>query len=131
MLNIYQEILMSHYRNPRKKGTLPDAHAIAHEENPSCGDRISIWVQVEEGILVQASFQGEGCIISQAAASMLLEVACGKGLKEIDVLDATFMKKLIGIELGPVRLKCGLLALIALQNTITLYRKGLSDAQSR
>jgi nitrogen fixation NifU-like protein len=118
-MNIYSsgdsQNLMDHYRNPRNRGTISGANVVSAVHNPSCGDTIAIEGIVTDGVLVQLAFTGSGCVISQAAASMLTEVAIGKTVAELKALDAQAMRDLVGIPLGPTRLRCALLALEALQ----------------
>ena len=87
-------------------------------ENPSCGDKIAVTGMIRDGVLTEVAFQGEGCVISQAAASLLLEYAVGKSVVQIRQFDAQFMQELIGILLGPTRLRCALLPLEALQKGV-------------
>lgn len=120
-MNLYQDALVDHYRNPRNRGILERADFESGEDNPSCGDSVSMYGRVQDGRLSAVSFQGKGCVISQAAASMLTQKALGMDLHEIMKLDASFMRQLVGIELGPTRVRCALLALEALQKGIQEY----------
>lgn len=112
MEDFYRENILEHYRNPSHKGTL-DPHTHTHEENnPVCGDQIRIDLFVnDEGIIENTAFSGHGCIISQASASMLMEMVYGKDLGEAKLLDKQAILDALGIEIGPVRLKCALLSL--------------------
>ena len=112
---LYREEILDHYKHPRHKGHLaaPDIHY--HDHNPFCGDELTIELKVEDGIVVDAAFDGRGCAISQASASMLMEEIVGKTLDEVKALDKEFILDLLGIEIGPVRLKCALLSLKALK----------------
>ena len=118
MEKLYHDILMDHYRYPRYKGRLEGADTFFPAENPSCGDRVHIWVKTQDGNLMAASFEGAGCVISQAAASILLERAVGQKCEDIMAYAASTMFDLIGMQLGPVRSRCALLALEALQRAI-------------
>ena len=120
-MNLYQDVLLDHYRNPRNRGALAHPDFQSGEDNPSCGDSINMYGRVENGRLVAVSFEGIGCVISQAAASLLTLEVIGKELHEIMKLDADFMRKLVGIELGPTRVRCALLALGALHKGIKEY----------
>lgn len=120
-MNLYQDALVDHYRNPRNRGIIEFADFESGEDNPSCGDSINMYGQVQDGKLKAVSFQGAGCVISQAAASMLTQKVLGMDLHEIMKLDANFMRQLVGIELGPTRVRCALLALEALQKGIREY----------
>jgi len=121
---LYQQALLDHYKNPRNYGELKNPDFVSGKYNPSCGDRVDIQAKVQDGILIDVAFTGTGCVISLAAASLLLELVKGKLLTEIQALTADDIKKLIGISLGPVRLKCALLPLYALQEGITSYLAG-------
>ena len=118
---IYQEELLEHYKYPkhRKKITNPDF--AAGDYNPSCGDRIAIEGSIKDGKITDLGFQGSGCVISQAAASMLMEEAMGKTTEQIQALTKDNITELVGIPLGPTRLKCALLCLEVLQQGILGY----------
>ena len=79
--DIYREIILDHYRNPRNKGRLPNADVSIHDSNPLCGDEIDIHLKVEEEKVKEIKFEGRGCAISQASASMLTEMIVGKSLR--------------------------------------------------
>lgn len=115
MQDLAMENILDHYENPRNKGTL-DQPDISHtEDNPVCGDRIRIDLKVEDGVVVDARFSGRGCSISQATASMLTEDITGKTLEEIKHYDKQQILDMLGISIGPVRLKCALLSLKVLK----------------
>ena len=114
-MNIYQEELLDHYENPSNYGTLPNPDISHEEDNPLCGDRIRIDLIIEDDIITEVRFSGHGCTISQAAASMLTEEIEGKSLTEIKKLSRDDILDMIGIPLGPVRIKCALLALKVLK----------------
>ena len=116
MDDMYREVIIDHYKNPGYRGTL-DQHDISFEdENPLCGDHIRIDLRVNEnGIVTEALFSGHGCAISQASADLLLESIIGKTLDEVRQLTKDDLLELLGIELGPVRLKCALLSLKVLK----------------
>jgi nitrogen fixation NifU-like protein len=112
---LYREAILDHYRHPRGKGHLADADIRYHDTNPFCGDDITIELKVENNIVVDAAFDGQGCAISQATASLLMEEVIGKSLDELRTWDKEFILDLLGIEIGPVRLKCALLPLKVLK----------------
>lgn len=116
MDDLYREMIIDRYKNPRFRGHL-DPHDIAFEDdNPTCGDHIHIELQVdEEGRVKAARFDGQGCAISQASADLLMEYIHGKTLDEIKAMNKQDILDLLGIELGPVRLKCALLSLKVLK----------------
>jgi nitrogen fixation NifU-like protein len=111
----YREAILDHYKHPRHKGHLenPDIHF--HDHNPFCGDEVTIELKMNNGVVAEAAFDGRGCAISQAAASMLMEEIVGKSTEELKELDKQYILDLLGIEIGPVRLKCALLPLKVLK----------------
>lgn len=116
MNDFYREIIIDRYKNPQFRGSL-NPHDISFEdENPLCGDRIRIYLRLDgDGKVSEAAFDGHGCAISQASADLLLESIIGKTLDEIKALNRDDLLELLGIELGPVRLKCALLSLKVLK----------------
>ena len=116
MDDLYREVIIEHYKNPSYRGHL-DPHNIQFEDsNPLCGDHIEITLQVgEDGIVKDARFDGHGCAISQASADLLIESSIGKSVDEIKQLNKENILELLGIDLGPVRLKCALLSLKVLK----------------
>ena len=116
MDDMYREVILDHYKNPRNKGTL-DPHDFTYEdENPLCGDKLRIDVRLDDQQRIkEVAFSGRGCAISQASASMLTEAILGKTLDEIKQMGKDDILDLLGIELGPVRLKCALLSLKVLK----------------
>ncbi len=116
MDDFYRELILDHYKNPRNKGTL-DPHDFSYEDdNPLCGDRIRIDLRVDgENRVTDVAFTGRGCAISQASASLLTEAIKGKTLDEIKQIGKEEILDMLGIELGPVRLKCALLSLKVLK----------------
>jgi len=111
----YREAILDHYKHPRHKGKLVQADIHYHDHNPFCGDELTIELKVENDIVVDAAFDGRGCAISQATASMLMEEIIGKTTGELKALDRQYILELLGIEIGPVRLKCALLSLKVLK----------------
>jgi nitrogen fixation NifU-like protein len=112
MDDLYREQIIDRYKNPRMRGKL-DPHDFSYQDdNPLCGDRIRVDLRLgEDGRVSEAAFSGEGCAISQASADLLTEAVVGKSLDEIKALGKDDVLELLGIELGPVRLKCALLSL--------------------
>ena len=116
MDDLYREMIIDRYKNPHFKGEL-DPHDISYEDdNPLCGDHIRIDLRVDENDRVtEAAFTGQGCAISQASADLLLEEVVGKTLDEVKQLSKEDILEMLGMELGPVRLKCALLSLKVLK----------------
>lgn len=120
-MNLYQEILMDHYKHPRNYGSLDLYDFSSGQMNPSCGDSIIMQGIVENNFIKELRFTGKGCVISQATASLLTQACKGKSIDEILQLDAEYITQLIGIQLGLLRLKCAMLPLHALQKGIRSY----------
>lgn len=116
MDDLYREVIIEHYKNPGYRGHL-DPHDIRFEDsNPLCGDHIEITLRTDEGGRVtDARFDGHGCAISQASADLLVESVIGKPLEEVKKLTKQDILDMLGIDLGPVRLKCALLSLKVLK----------------
>ncbi len=113
---MYQEAILDHYRNPRNYGELKDADISASGDNPLCGDEIAIYLKLnKENAVEEVKFQGKGCAISQASASMLTVLLKGKTLEEVLKIDKERILKTLGIPISPVRLKCALLPLEVLK----------------
>ena len=110
---LYREVILDHYKNPRGHGELEGADAHAEGQNPLCGDEVSIYVAFgEDGDTIdEIKFSGRGCAISQAATSMLTEMVKGRSATEVAALPRDELLEEIGIPLTPVRLKCALLGL--------------------
>ena len=116
MDDMYREFILDHYKNPRHHGVLDPADISYEDDNPLCGDIIRIDLRVDEdNCVVESGFSGQGCAISQASASMLMEEIQGKTLDEIKKFTRDDILEMLGIELGPVRLKCAMLALKVLK----------------
>lgn len=121
-MKMFNEQVMDHVRNPRHKGRMSNPDFSSDESNPSCGDNVIFDGAVVDGVLTELYFEGTGCALSMASASMLTEVAVGKRLEDILALDKQFISALLGLELGPNRLKCALLPLMALQQGVKKYQ---------
>ena len=109
--DIYKDIILDYYRNPRNLGDLPNPDVRAKDSNPLCGDIIEMQLKINDGKIEDIRFKGKGCAISQASASMLTETVKGKTLEEVKSMSKTDVLNLIGIDPGPTRIKCALLGL--------------------
>ncbi len=133
--SLYQEIILDHYRNPRNFGSIENPQVIARFDNPSCGDEIEVQVVLNDAQCVcEIKFQGRGCAISQASASMMTEAIQGKHVDEVktliegfqgfmmgqDCLEDDFddLEALEGVRKFPVRIKCATLAWTALSHIL-------------
>jgi nitrogen fixation NifU-like protein len=115
--DLYREVILDHYKNPRGHGELAGADVSAEGQNPLCGDEVSIYVAFgEDGDTIdEVKFEGRGCAISQAATSMLMELVEGRSARETAELPKDELLEEIGIPLTPIRLKCALLGLSTLK----------------
>ncbi|RMF35579.1 MAG: SUF system NifU family Fe-S cluster assembly protein [Chloroflexi bacterium] len=115
MEDLYRENILDHYQNPRNYGTLENPDITYEEDNPVCGDHVRIDIRLDGDRVAEVRFSGEGCAISQASASMLTERILGSTLEEIRHLSKEDILEMLGIPLGPVRIKCALLPLKVLK----------------
>lgn len=137
---LYREIILDHYTHPRNRGKLEGADIAVEGVNPSCGDEISLYARVRDGRLEEVRFEGRGCSISQASASMMTEAVRGKTLAAAQDLVDRFkgmmhgqpadeqelgdLVALQGVRKFPVRIKCATLAWVALQQGLREYQAG-------
>lgn len=116
MEDFYRELIIERYKTPHFRGELNPNDISYEDDNPACGDHIQIDLRLDEkGIVTEALFSGEGCAISQASADLLLESIIGKSVDEVKEVSKEDILENLGIELGPVRLKCALLPLKVLK----------------
>ena len=132
---IYKEVILDHYKNPRNKREIPGAELTCSKNNPLCGDEITVFAHVEDGSVREVSFLGQGCSISQSSASMMTEAVAGKPIAEVDAL-ATDVRAMLagdrepdedafgelvalkGVVRYPGRVKCAVLAWDVLQEAL-------------
>ena len=125
MDDMYREVILDHYKNPRNYGQLEPADISYEDDNPLCGDRLRIDIRLDENNCVkEVAFSGKGCAISQASASMLTEEILGKTLAEVKQINKEQVLEMLGIQLGPTRIKCALLSLKVLKAGVY----GIKDA---
>jgi nitrogen fixation NifU-like protein len=110
-----KEKILDHYHHPRNFGTLAKPDISNEEDNPLCGDRIRIDIHINDGIIKNAQFMGEGCSVSIASASILTEILKGKSFEELKSLGKDEFLKELGIPLDSTRIRCGLLSLKVFQ----------------
>ncbi len=123
MHTLYKDHLLDHYRYPRNAGILVDANCSALQENPACGDVVSITGCIKQGSMQEVKFAARGCVICVAGASLLSDQILGLTVSQMNVFDAQTMTTLLGIPLGPTRLKCALLPLYTLHEALKNYTK--------
>ncbi len=127
-MDLYAENILDHYRDPRNRGEGLSASAMGKEDNPACGDALTVHLWITDDIIQKIEWEGEGCAIAQAAMSMLSEEVAGKTLKEIEVWKPHDVYAMLGVPIGPRRFKCALLCLHTLKNAVRTY--GGKGAQS-
>ena len=111
------EFILDHYENPRRKGALADAEAVVEGGNPGCGDIVKVYLKVNDGQVI-ATFEGEGCTISQASASYLMDEVNGKTLAEVLAIDSDTLMENLGKEIVQQRTRCATLSLDTLRAAI-------------
>lgn len=134
--SLYQQLILEHYRTPRNKGEMDEPDVVVHMRNPTCGDEIRLQLKVEDGRIAAVRFTGQGCSISQAAASMMTQLMTGKSMDEAHAAALRFtgmmhgdeeaakdrsmgdLRALAGVSKFPVRVKCALLGFDALQEAM-------------
>ncbi len=118
--DMYQEVILQHYRSPRNFGPLEGADRVGEESNPLCGDHITLRLKVDPTSqkIQEVRFQGDGCAISVASTSMLTEKISGLTLEDAGHLSPEDVLKFLGIPLSPVRVKCALTGYSALGHAL-------------
>ena len=121
---MYQDNILDHYENPSHRGTLAHPTFEIRDLNPLCGDEVHIQALLNDaGCLAAVCFEGKGCVISLAAASMLMEAVQGKTLDEVKKMGRQDMLDLLGVPLTTMRVKCAMLPLRALEKAIRRYEE--------
>ncbi|MGB9003940.1 MAG: SUF system NifU family Fe-S cluster assembly protein [Nitrosotalea sp.] len=130
--DIYREIILDYYRNPRNYGKLTNPDIAQRDSNPLCGDELEMHLNIKESKVVDVKFTGKGCAISQASASMLTELIMGKNFEEVKKLSKEDILDNLGLhDLGPARIKCALLSLKVLKSGLYSYLlEKLKDTES-
>src|SRR5213595_3176196 len=111
MDDLYRDYILEHYKRPKNFGELEPHDLEAHDHNPLCGDEMGVHVRVEDGKIAELRFHGQGCAISQAAASITSDELIGMPVDEVVDLPADWALEQLGIEISPTRRKCALLSL--------------------
>jgi nitrogen fixation NifU-like protein len=121
MDDLYRDLILEHYKRPHHFGELEerDRTHLAHETNPLCGDDLSVQIQVQDGVIKDLRFQGRGCAISQAAASMAADELVAMPVDRAASLDASWMFEILGVTPSATRRKCALLGLKAVRAALT------------
>lgn len=115
---LYQQNIIDHYKNPHNKGVLSDFSMQSKAFNPTCGDKLSLYIKLGKDNIVQnVSFEGDGCAISIASASMLTEYMKGKTIDNLKLVTPGNIYDMLGVQISPARVNCALLAYKALNNS--------------
>lgn len=120
-MNLYEQNILDHYRAPRNVGRLRKPVYQAEEANRSCGDKISVFLKLDDGVISKIKFIGHGCAISQAAISILTEELLGKKATAVLKYNFTTLKKILGIAISERRYNCAMLGLRAIQTALKNY----------
>jgi nitrogen fixation NifU-like protein len=120
MDNLYRDFILEHYRNPHNKGYLDPHDLHFADSNPTCGDEMSMTLRLGDGgtTIADVAFDGRGCAISQASASILTDGLRGKSVDEVKAMDPKDLLEELGVPIGPARLKCALLSYKVLQGAL-------------
>ena len=129
MDDLYRDYILEHYRRPHNFGVIDAPTASFEGSNPLCGDRITLQIGINDGVVERVGFTGRGCAISQASASLLTDEIKGKPLAEVTGFRADDLLDLLGIEISPARLKCAMLSHDSLQHV--LADLGVADPSNR
>ena len=131
MDDLYRDEILEHYREPHNFGTLEAPDAVYEGHNPLCGDRITLMLALgEDGTVRDVAFNGRGCAISQASASLLTDQIKGRPVSDLEGLTKQDILDLLGIEISPARLKCALLSLDTLQHALRASASAAGDGSA-
>ncbi len=122
-MDLYGEIILDHFKNPRNAGTIDDADIIGEDLNPLCGDKVKAFLKLDENGLIQRfAFCADGCAISVAATSIIGEGLAGLSLQELESLENEKIYEMIGVPISTGRVKCALLGISCIRKAIKLYK---------
>lgn len=130
-LDIYAEELIYNYEHPVNKRVMENATISMKEENVSCGDVITVYLMMENGIVKDASFSGTGCVISMGTANILMNYLKGKKLEELERMNRQELLKLISIDPGPARMHCATLSLGAAKRAVLAHEHKPLDKETK
>ena len=128
---MYAEELLSSYETQKNKHKMEKPNAEMHEENVSCGDRITVFLKIESGIVKDVSYEGDGCVISMGSANILMDKLKGKNVQEIESMDKRSIIEIINLDPGPVRMHCATLSLKAIKEAIFKYENKQVDKSTK
>lgn len=121
-MDLYAETILDHYRDPRNSGTGSGAHTSMSEDNPACGDHLTVHLWIKDDKIQKIEWEGEGCAISLAGMSMLSEELEGIKVKDVLSMKKDDIYELLGVPIGPRRFKCALLCLHTIKNAIRSFQ---------
>ena len=125
--------ILDHYENPRNYGAIGDAQVVQEGGNPGCGDIIKIYLKVDDtGVIRDIGFEGEGCILSQAATSMITEIVAGKTVNEVEAMNSDVITDIIGRDLAMTRPRCTTLGITTVKMALKEWQriKMINEIQS-
>jgi nitrogen fixation NifU-like protein len=123
MDNLYREFLLDHYKNPKNKRKIEHADVHAQDSNPLCGDEVEIFMKLNNAHIKDVSFEGKGCVISMASASMLSEYVTDKNIADVKNMTREQWLEMINLPLTPTRIKCAMLPLATMKKGIMQYEE--------
>ncbi len=130
-LDMYAEELLSSYETQKNKHKMEKPDAEMHEENTSCGDRITVFLKIENGIVKDVSYEGDGCVISMGSANIFVEKLKGKQVGEIEKMSKQGVIDAISLDPGPVRMHCATLSLKAVKEALFKYENKQVDRDTK
>ncbi len=119
--SMYREQILEHYKHPHNKGRMENPDAYFEDSNPLCGDEIRVYFRIKDGVVADVKFEGQGCAISTAAASLLTDFVKGKKIADLKNLTQKDVFEFLGVPLSPARVKCALLSLKAVKSAAYAY----------
>ncbi len=130
-LDMYAEELIYNYEHPKNKGAIANPSYEMQEENISCGDKITVYLKIEDGKVADLKFEGSGCVISMGTSSILTDALRGKPLSEVEAYGKDKLLKLINVDPGPVRMHCATLSLRAIRKAALAYEHKSVDSETK
>ncbi|MCC6643921.1 iron-sulfur cluster assembly scaffold protein [Candidatus Peregrinibacteria bacterium] len=122
MMDIYAEIILDHFKNPRQAGLIEHADAIAEDLNPLCGDKVKVSLRIKDGKIAGFGFEGDGCAISVASTSIIGEQLAGLEMEKFLEMSNEEVLEKLGVPISPGRIKCALLGFSCIKKAITVYK---------
>jgi nitrogen fixation NifU-like protein len=130
-MDMYAEEIISHYEHPHNRGQIAKPSVSFHEYNPTCGDDLTMYLKIKDNKIEEIKFEGKGCAISMASASMLTDEVKHKAIPDIEKMGFKEIVEMLGIDPGPARLKCATLSLKALKEALFIYQHKEVDESTK